>query len=369
MADSLPTVWPLEPHTRAKHVILRGYLDAWIPILSRSSAGHSRVLYVDGFAGPGVYEGGEDGSPVIAIRAALEHAHDLPVPIRMLFVEARRDRFERLEKVLAPFKGQRPDRVRLAKPMHAECASVLYELMDKNETSGQRFGPALVFLDQFGYAEVPLDLIRKIMAHEQCEAFTYLDAKGINRFLEDESKWPAITRAYGSDVWKAALAERGPAKFATLASEYEKALRQHAGHVVHFAMYGTGDNLLYWLFYCTHSLKGLEVMKRAMWKVAPQGDFRFSDRDAPGQLRILSGHDDGWLGDHLSRKLDGRTMLVSEIEEYVLIKTPSYKYKAVLGQLERDARLEVVDPPPGRTRGSFPKDLRVRFGRRQQLLF
>ena len=27
------TVWPIEPHTAAKHQILRKYLDAWLPIL------------------------------------------------------------------------------------------------------------------------------------------------------------------------------------------------------------------------------------------------------------------------------------------------------------------------------------------------
>jgi hypothetical protein len=33
----------------------------------------NELLYVDGFAGPGVYEGGEMGSPIIALRAALLH--------------------------------------------------------------------------------------------------------------------------------------------------------------------------------------------------------------------------------------------------------------------------------------------------------
>ena len=61
------TVWPLDPHTAAKHAILRRYLDAWIPIMSRY---HGRVLYIDGFAGPGIYEHGEPGSPLIALDAA-----------------------------------------------------------------------------------------------------------------------------------------------------------------------------------------------------------------------------------------------------------------------------------------------------------
>ena len=47
-------VWELEPHTRVKHIILQKYLEAWFPILSRYNG---RVVYYDGFAGPGEYSG------------------------------------------------------------------------------------------------------------------------------------------------------------------------------------------------------------------------------------------------------------------------------------------------------------------------
>lgn len=44
------TLWPLEPHTRGKHLVLKHYLDAWFPILGSWSG---RILFIDGFAGPG----------------------------------------------------------------------------------------------------------------------------------------------------------------------------------------------------------------------------------------------------------------------------------------------------------------------------
>jgi hypothetical protein len=59
------TRWPLAPHTKIKHEILKRYLNAWLPILG-SWAG--RVVFIDGFAGPGRYSGGEPGSPVIALQ-------------------------------------------------------------------------------------------------------------------------------------------------------------------------------------------------------------------------------------------------------------------------------------------------------------
>lgn len=70
MAGIKETIWPTTPHTEAKHQILEEYLKAWFPILFRF---HDRVVYLDGFAGPGIYAGKEDGSPIIAIRTALQH--------------------------------------------------------------------------------------------------------------------------------------------------------------------------------------------------------------------------------------------------------------------------------------------------------
>ncbi|MFN7938338.1 MAG: three-Cys-motif partner protein TcmP [Bryobacteraceae bacterium] len=75
MAVPKETIWQIEPHTSAKHQILRKYLDAWLPILGTYNL---RVVYVDGFAGPGKYTGGEPGSPIVALQAALTHEAKLP---------------------------------------------------------------------------------------------------------------------------------------------------------------------------------------------------------------------------------------------------------------------------------------------------
>jgi three-Cys-motif partner protein len=63
-------LWKLEEHSRAKHAILRRYLGGWLPVMSKWN---SRLVLVDGFAGPGRYVGGEDGSPLIMLKAFLDH--------------------------------------------------------------------------------------------------------------------------------------------------------------------------------------------------------------------------------------------------------------------------------------------------------
>lgn len=54
MSDNIDVTWQIEAHTEAKHDILRYYLGAWFPILARAQR---RLIYVDGFAGPGEYDG------------------------------------------------------------------------------------------------------------------------------------------------------------------------------------------------------------------------------------------------------------------------------------------------------------------------
>ena len=53
------TTWSLEPHTKGKHLVLQHYMGAWLPILT---SWNGRVLFIDAFAGPGEYTGGEAGS-------------------------------------------------------------------------------------------------------------------------------------------------------------------------------------------------------------------------------------------------------------------------------------------------------------------
>ena len=78
----------IQPHTAAKHLILKRYLQAWFPILGKF---HNTINYIDGFSGPGSYVGGEEGSPIIAIQTAMEHFHNGLIPdttiINFLFID------------------------------------------------------------------------------------------------------------------------------------------------------------------------------------------------------------------------------------------------------------------------------------------
>jgi three-Cys-motif partner protein len=188
MADSLPTVWAADPHTLVKHAILKRYLQAWFPILTqqarllKTQTGKTQsreILFIDGFAGPGMYERGELGSPLIALDAAIEHSVEFPLPVRMLFIEHRHDRFEYLQSVIAPYlaKARSSKNVRAVEPREGDCDTVLNELLDEFEKTQSQFGPALAFLDQFGYGAVSMKLIHRILSFPQCEVVSALHSQ------------------------------------------------------------------------------------------------------------------------------------------------------------------------------------------------
>ncbi len=363
MVDDLPTVWEAHAHTRAKHAILKKYLEAWMPIVTRQVSARPReapyILYVDGFAGPGVYKKGEPGSPIVALEAALEHSQGFPIPVRFLFIEQNKERFDRLKKTLKTYDEQvhRSKNVELQAPCLGDCAEVLNQRLDACERDGTQFGPAFVFLDQFGYSSVPMSLVHRIMRYPMCEVFLNLHWRDMNRFITDESKWGTFRTTFGGDEWRDALTMSGVDRQAHLLRTYRRNLskKDAVRFSRYFSMHDKSEALLYWLFFCSNNLKGLEVMKKAMWKVDETGAFQFSDAESPGQLRLLSGYDQDWLADALSARLSGKALTVAEISTFVLTETQCYRYAEALKRLEADGGVEVVNPPENRTKGTFVK--------------
>jgi three-Cys-motif partner protein len=155
MSDE-PTLWEAEPHTLAKHGILKSYFDAWTAILARSTQS-AELLFVDGFAGPGEYTNGEPGSPIVALNAVLNHTVNLPKPVRFIFIENRRDRFEhlrtRLGKESARISGN--SRVIVDEPIHGDCDTEIRKLIAQRQAEGKPLGPALFFSISSGTRRFP----------------------------------------------------------------------------------------------------------------------------------------------------------------------------------------------------------------------
>ena len=263
MAAPRTTVWDLDPHTRAKHEILRRYLQAWTPILTQG--GFPEVLYVDGFAGPGRYSKGEDGSPVIAMRAALGHASRSPATIRFLFIEEKIDRARVLGQIVDDISV--PPNIRVKVRGGETFEEAFGPFLTSYKTRIARPPPIFAFIDPFGWAGVPFSMVEEIMSHRSCEVLVNFMYEEINRFIGLPDQERNFDAFFGTPEWRKGVGMRDRrARNGFFHDLYLRQLRDAAGadYVRSFEMRNERDRVDYYLFYATNSLRGLEKMKEAM---------------------------------------------------------------------------------------------------------
>jgi len=363
---SEPTIWPLEDHTKAKHEILRNYLAAWFPILSRYS---QRIVYIDGFAGPGVYSGGEPGSPVLAIKTAYEHLlKDRFKEIVFFFIEKREDRAVSLKEALKNnFPDLPNDQIKYS-VVSGEFETTVSSLLESLEKSGTNLAPTFAFIDPFGYTGFSMDLLEKIMSYPKCEIFITFMTGFIRRFLDNE-KEDALTKLFRTDEWKK-IREVSGLRDQPLLDLYIKQLKHccDVKYVNSFKMINKFNQPLYHLVFCTNSLKGLEVMKNAMWRVDRTGDYKFSDRWDEKQTYLFDFHDEVyWIPKAaalIGSKFKGQRVSVKDVSDYIIGETPFLFKKSILQYVEDNypkAISEVVVPNRKRKKRSFPDDCIIVF--------
>jgi three-Cys-motif partner protein len=365
--DSLPPVWPLEAHTAAKHKILRAYLGAWFAILG---AYNGRVLFFDGFAGPGIYAGGEPGSPIIALRTLLNHSAfpRLNCEFVFAFLEPDSERFESLQGQLAALSaelGGWPKNVVIVAEQKAfeDGAREMLAILEEQKA---RLAPTFAFVDPFGFSGLPLDVICELLNFAKCELFVNFMIDSVNRWIGVPTVAAHMQELFGTDEYLAATTLTGLERRESLLGLYKEQLREHCRfpYVVSFEMIHTSGHTGNYLIYGTRSLTGLRAMKHAMWSVDPALGIQFSDL-LRGQQVLFAGDavDLDPLQNELLEHFRGKDVSVEDIEEYVLVSTPysaSHWNRGALNPLEHDGRVTIVKSPR-KKRFTFPGGTVIRF--------
>ncbi len=365
MPSPISTIWSIEPHTLAKHQILQNYLKAWFPILSRWSG---RIIYLDGFAGPGVYSGGEDGSPVIALQTAVEHnLRDRFKEIIFFFIEKDPERAKILTQVLKKRFPSLPKNIKY-EVTGAEFAPTLEQVLDGLEKKEARLAPTFAFLDPFGFSGFPMKLIGRMMSYEKCEVLITFMVGFVKRFL-DELREPVLNDLFAGEEWKKLVTSVDPdRRLRFLLNLYERQLRNVGGakYVRSFGMIGSHNQVIYYIVYGTKHWKGLEVMKEAMWAVDRRGTYTFSDLADINQTYLIDYEAEShWVPDAAGmvfNRFKGETERIDNIHRFVVTETPYIFRKAILTKLEDEGKIIRVEGRQGR-RG-FPNGCIITFSKK-----
>lgn len=365
LSDTKEIMWEMEPHTKVKHEILQNYLEAWFPILSSAS---NRIIYLDGFAGPGIYKGGEHGSPVIALKTALGHKlRPLFKEILFIFIEKDKERAAKLKGVLLDQFPKLPPNIKY-EVIGSEFAPTLASTLESLEKEGAQLAPTFAFLDPFGFSGLPMMLIARMMNYDKCEVLITFMEGFVNRFT-DEKREPVLNELYACEDWKRIREIRDPKERETFLLElYEKQLKNVAGaeHVASFGIIGRHNQPIYYLVFGTKHWKGLQVMKEAMFRVDKRGTYKFSDFTDVNQTFLIDyGSEDHWVpaaAEAVYTKFRGRTVSKNEILKFVVTETRYLYRKSILEHLEKHDPPRIVNvTPPRKRRYSYPDGCSITF--------
>ena len=349
--------WPLEAHTRGKHMVLQHYMGAWLPILT---SWNGRVLFIDAFAGPGEYSNGEPGSPVIALRALIEHRDKdrIRSEVNYLFIEKEEDRSRHLGEVLGDIKDKLPPNCNY-EVINSTFDETLTEVLDTIEEQGTNLAPAFVMIDPFGVSGTPMRTIGRILKNPRSEVYVSLMYREMNRFLGHPSFSPHLDDLFGCHDWHETITlVDSESRKKVLFDLYRNQLKERgAKYVVHFELY-EGQQLVYAIFFGTQHLEGCDKMKQAIWKVDPFGDFRFRGGQL-GQLTLGESVtvDFGLLESTLQEQFRSRGwQRIEDVEDFVKSDATDFHSghlrRKTLSPMEKSGKVE-VERPPGR-RGFVP---------------
>lgn len=271
-------LWPLEPHTEAKHRLYKRYLDAWWPIFLQQ-AWVTRVTYVDAFAGPGKYETGEDGSPVFALERLLNHEARNRMNltrdrVTLIFIEGARARYDYLNDLLVSRFGPLDGLPVTVIVKHGRAERDTLPLL---RSTGAWGNPILAVFDSWGNVAVPWGHVRAIAANSSSEVIVTF---GPNWFSRRESEDPQkLDEVFGGPQhWTASDTSLSPSNRWRAWLETYRAAIMRAGfaYCLPFQVVPRTGQPLDLVFGTGHP-KAVEAFKDAMWKVDTSDGMRFSD--------------------------------------------------------------------------------------------
>jgi three-Cys-motif partner protein len=364
--------WDYKQQTKIKHAILEKYLWAWLRILGKRVP---LLYYVDGFAGKGSYWEEETseikpGSPVIAIKAYLEHKEKgEPYELKFINVEKSEANWLELEKATQGFKSK------------ADIDNIRGEFLDNIDfiLKNVRNDFAFFFIDPFGISGIDFAELERVFAREETEILLNFNYDGLQRCIGDlkkikvrDSKMRAKAQSTIDRVCKLlnlseqeleqTVTSSGISKYKqiSLLKKYRDNLWKYKTYVYPLPINFPGtERTFYYLIFMTENIIALKIMKDVMKKAKKM--------EKGEQLFLpLPEIDIDALRRKLFEAYSGKVVAVKEIYKYWLPKASILDGEDYLARdIDKALNSMAKDPDMSVTKvtGEAPWNPIYRFGR------
>ena len=362
------TVWPLDEHTRGKHLVLKRYMGAWLPIMSKWN---DTVLFIDGFAGPGEYSKGEFGSPLIALKTLADHAYKdkMNGDIHFIFIEEQQDRATHLSDLISARQFDLPPRTEYQVVTNS-FEDAMRPVLDEIDEGIRSLPPSFIMIDPFGVKGFRMATLQRLLENQKTEVYVSFMYSFINRFLERPEFEQPLDDLYGTTKWRNApdSASDSDARKNFLFDLFKRQLKvAGANHVIHFELY-RNSQLIYAIFFASGSLEGCDKMKSAIWSATEGSPFRFYG-DQAQQMLLGSDFTESIHLPRFEEQIhevfgDRDEVSIEEIIDFAksdatIFHSGQLKRKT-LNPMENKGELKVIRSPRKR-KGSYPDGTVLRF--------
>jgi three-Cys-motif partner protein len=268
-----PITWKREDHTAAKHNLLRAFFVKWVSIHSgyftQTHGGLVRIY--DGFAGPGVYEDGEPGSPRILLEELLDNPNLLDrwraVRYQFTFPEQDERRARMLNGILVEAERARRACGAWTEQISWSVTAGRYE-EHLPQPVGDRNSALFLFLDPFGYSHAPMTLTTQLVQQPKSDTLIFLPLSFVHRFADREGQDQALDRFFGTEIWRDV--PNGPQRPRALLEIFQGQLRA-AGltYTLPFCLKPPDRRNEYWIVGASSHRRGFASIKEGYWAVDP----------------------------------------------------------------------------------------------------
>ncbi|MFH1958354.1 MAG: three-Cys-motif partner protein TcmP [bacterium] len=273
--------WIIGEHTKVKHELLKKYISPWMKILfnNQERYGYSgRVLYFDGFAGPGLYFTDNTqketclGSPLIVAETANKYIKQNPKrKVFMYCIDNEKRCIEMLTKKLDESNKYSQQ----WNTYYADFDSKINELLDEIEKKGLTKQPMFFFIDPFGYS-IHMNTLKRMLTYKRSELFINFMIYEIVRMFREPTFEKIMRELFGTDEFKNVSTIRTPEKTQIyLVNLYCKNMKEiaNAKYVMPFRINtpNMGRRPKYYLIHVSNHPIALKLMKDNMAKVSDSG--------------------------------------------------------------------------------------------------